>query len=257
MIEEITAVFKHFQMWSLLGWYDVKHRYRRSLIGPFWITISTGVMVAMIGMMFSKIFKTDVAEFLPHFAVGQIIWLLISTQINDACVTFVQYQSVIKQVPVPLTVHVLRRLWCNFILFLHNFIIVIIVLVLFGRERPLPSWHFIPGLALVLMLLFFLSVILAIVCARFRDVTQIVGVFLQLAYFFTPIFWMKKVLSGKYLLVTELNPCYHMIEVVRAPLLGSAQEGLHGIFIAACIVVSAVMAFGLMKKLRDRVAYWL
>lgn len=257
MLQEITAVFKHFEMWSLLGWYDIKHRYRRSIIGPFWITISTGVMVAMIGMMFSKIFKTELAEFLPHFAVGQITWLLISTQMNDACVTFVQYQSVIKQVPVPLTVHVLRRLWCNFILFLHNFVIILIVLILFGQDRPLPSVYFIPALLAVVALLFFLSVILGIVCTRFRDIAQIVAVFLQLAYFFTPIFWMKKVLSGKYLLVTELNPFYHMIELVRAPLLGSVPEIRHAVFMMIYMIASAIMAFFLMKKFRHRVAFWL
>jgi len=154
MIDELTAAVKYFHMWSVLGWYDIKHRYRRSLLGPFWITISTGVMVASIGLMFSKIFKSDVHEFLPHFAVGQILWLLISMQLNEACGMFVQYQAVIKQVAVPLSVHVLRKLWCNFILFLHNFIIVILVVLFFSTKISTQFLYFFPAIALILILLF-------------------------------------------------------------------------------------------------------
>ena len=133
MMNEITAIVRYFHMWSLLGWYDIKQKYRRSLIGPLWITISTGIMIGSIGMMFSVIFKASPKVFLPHYAVGQITWLLISLQLHDACTTFVQYKTVIKQISVPLSVHVLRKLWYNFILFLHNFLIIIIVLIISGR----------------------------------------------------------------------------------------------------------------------------
>ena len=152
-ISEIPAIAKYFNMWFLLGWYDIKQRYRRSLIGPFWITLSTGVMVCAIGFMFSNIFKSSIQEFLPYFAVGQIVWLFISTQINESCATFVQYQSVIKQMSVPLSVHIMRKLWNNLILFGHNFLIIIIVLLIYNKF----SWMTllaIPAFILILILLF-------------------------------------------------------------------------------------------------------
>jgi ABC-type polysaccharide/polyol phosphate export permease len=157
IISEIPAIVTYFNMWFLLGWYDIKQRYRRSLIGPFWITLSTGVMVSAIGFMFSTIFKSPVEEFLPYFAVGQIVWLFISTQINDSCATFVQYQSIIKQMSVPLSVHIMRKLWNNLILFGHNFLIIIIVLLIYHKI----SWAIllaIPAFILILMLLFLISI---------------------------------------------------------------------------------------------------
>ena len=256
-MNEITAIVRYFNMWFLLGWYDIKQKYRRSLIGPFWITISTGVMVGSIGLMFSTIFKSSVKEFLPYFAVGQIMWLLISAQLNDACIMFVQYQSVIKQISVPLAVHVLRKLWYNFILFLHNFLIIIAVLFIVGRAFSWESLYVIPALILILILLFLLSVILGIVCTRFRDVTQIVAVLLQLIYFFTPIFWMRKALPAKYSWVTDFNPFFHMIELVRSPLLGVVPAGYHWIYMLIYIAVSAAIAFYFMKRFRYKVAYWL
>jgi ABC-type polysaccharide/polyol phosphate export permease len=257
MTDEITAIIRYFNMWSLLGWYDIKQRYRRSLIGPFWITISTGIMVGSIGLMFSTIFKSPIREFLPHFAMGQIMWLLISAQLTDACTMFVQYQSIIKQISVPLSVHILRKLWYNIILFLHNCLIIIIVLFVAGNGFSWESLYVIPALILIFILLFMLSVILGIVCTRFRDITQIVAVFLQLIYFFTPIFWMKKSLASKYSWVTDLNPFYHMIELVRSPLLGVSPAAYHWIYLLICVAVSAIMAFYFLKRFRHRVAYWL
>jgi len=254
---ETTALFKYFHMWSLLGWYDIKQRYRRSLIGPFWITISTGVMVGSIGLMFSTIFKSSVREFLPYFAIGQITWLLLSAQLTDACTMFVQSQSIIKQVSLPLSVHVLRKLWYNIILFLHNFLIIIIVLTIAGNGFLWEYFLIIPAVILILILLFLLSVILGIICTRFRDITQIVTVFLQLIYFFTPIFWMKKSLASKHAWVTDLNPFYHIIELVRSPLLGKSPDVYHWVSLLIYIALAAVITFFFIRRFRDRVAYWL
>ena len=257
MMNEITAIVRYFHMWSLLGWYDIKQKYRRSLIGPLWITISTGIMVGSIGMMFSVIFKVSPKVFLPHYAVGQITWLLISLQLHDACTTFVQYRAIIKQVSVPLTVHVLRKLWYNFILFLHNFLIIIIVLIISGRGFSWETLYFIPAIILILILLFLFSVILGILCTRFRDIAQIVTVLLQLIYFFTPIIWMRRVLPAKYSWVMDFNPFFHMIELVRSPLLGVVPGVSHWIYLLMYIALSAMIAFYFIQKFRNRVAYWL
>ena len=254
---EITALFKYFHMWSLLGWYDIKQRYRRSMIGPFWITISTGIMVASIGLMFSTIFKSSVREFLPYFAIGQITWLLLSAQLTDACTMFVQSQSIIKQVSLPLSVHVLRKLWYNIILFLHNSLIIIIVLVASQKGFLWEYLLIIPAVILILVLLFLLSVILGIICTRFRDITQIVTVFLQLIYFFTPIFWMKKSLASKQSWITDFNPFYHIIELVRSPLLGKIPDLYHWIILLIYIALAAVITFFFIRRFRNRVAYWL
>lgn len=255
-ISEIQAIAKYFNMWFLLGWYDIKQQYRRSLIGPLWITLSTGVMVCAIGYMFSNIFKSPIDEFLPYFAAGQTVWLFISTQINKSCTTFTQYQSVIKQMSVPLSVHIMRNLWSNLILFGHNFIIIIIVLFVYNKI----SWMIllaIPAFILILILLFLISILLGIICTRFRDITQIVAVFMQLIFFFTPILWMKKVLTGRNSWVSDYNPFYHIIEIVRAPLLGVAPSGILWVYMLAYIAIAAVMALFFLKKFRHRVSYWL
>jgi lipopolysaccharide transport system permease protein len=255
--EELYAISSYFNMWFLLGWYDIKQRYRRSLIGPFWITISTGVMVGSIGFVFSTIFRTQISEFLPYFAVGQILWLFVSTQISESCSTFIKYQSIIKQMSVPLSVHIMRRLWNNLILFFHNALIIAAILIVAGNGF---SWNIllaIPAMLLSVILLFLISVTLGIICSRFRDITQVVGVFLQLIFFFTPILWMKRVLPAEYSWITDLNPFFHMIELMRSPFLGEFPENILWVYMLIYISMAGVTAFFFLCRYKHRVAYWL
>jgi ABC-type polysaccharide/polyol phosphate export permease len=254
-IGELTAITKYFNMWFLLGWYDIKQRYRRSLIGPFWITLSTGIMVCAIGFMFSNIFKSSIKEFLPYFAAGQTVWLFISTQITESCSTFVQYKSIIKQMSVPLSVHIMRKLWNNLILFGHNFLIILIVMLIFNKFSWM-SLLAIPAFILDIILLFLISVVLGIICTRFRDIAQIVAVFIQLVFFFTPILWMKKVLTS-HTWITDFNPFYHVVDIVRSPLLGVAPEGILWVYMLLYIAIAALVALIFLRKFRHRVAYWL
>jgi lipopolysaccharide transport system permease protein len=255
--EELYAIGSYFNMWFLLGWYDIKQRYRRSFIGPFWITISTGVMVGSIGLVFSTIFRTPVSEFLPYFAVGQILWLFISTQISESCTTFIKYQSIIKQMSVPLSVHIMRRLWNNLILFFHNSLIIGAILILIGKG---VSWKILlafPAMLLSVILLFLISVTLGIICSRFRDITQVIAVFLQLIFFFTPILWMKKVLPADLSWITDLNPFFHMIELMRSPFLGEFPENILWVYMLIYILMAAVAALFFLGRYKHRVAYWL
>ena len=125
---------------------------------------------------------------------------------------------------VPLTVHIMRTLWNNLILIGHNTLIIIVVLLIFpSRAFPWVSLYAIPGFLLIVILLFLVSVMLGIICTRFRDITQIVAVFMQLIYFFTPIIWMKNVLPGKHSWVMDFNPFYHMVEIIRGTSAGNGS----------------------------------
>jgi len=213
--------------------------------------------VGLIGFIFAKMFNSPLEEFLPHFAAGQIMWTMIAAQLNESCSVFIQYKAVIKQIAVPLSVHVLRKMWYNLILLFHNAIIIIAVLFIFGRGFSAEALFVVPALALVCLLLVFISVILGIVCTRFRDIAQIVAVFMQLIFFFTPIFWMKKSLPDQYSWVSDFNPFYHMIEIIRSPLLGESPEPMLWLYLIFYVTVTGAVAMLFIRRYQSRVAYWL
>ena len=69
-------------------------RYRRSLIGPFWLTLSMGIMVGTVGLIYGQLFKVEASSYLPYLTVGLLVWGLISSCISDGCQTFIEFALV-------------------------------------------------------------------------------------------------------------------------------------------------------------------
>lgn len=237
---------------------DIRQRYRRSSLGPFWITISTGVMIACIGIIFGSLFKSPMSEFLPFLAAGLVTWSLISTTITDATTVFIAAEPIIKQLPIPLCTHVYRMIFRNLYIFLHNIIIFPVVLLFVQRPINLELLWFIPGLLLLTLNLGWISIILGIICSRFRDLTQIVISILQIFFYVTPIIWMPNLLPARTsVMMLDPNPFYHLLAIIRQPLLGYAPTLLNWAFCVLMSLIGWLLAIKFFDRYRSRVAYWL
>lgn len=237
---------------------DIRQRYRRSSLGPFWITISTAVMIACIGLIFGRLFKSPMEEFLPFLAAGLIVWGQISSTLSESTVVFSNSEAVIKQLPLPLFVHVMRMVFRNFYIFLHNILVYPIVLLCVGKPLNIFVFLFLPGILLLLINLLWMALLIGIVCARFRDLSQIVNSFLQIVFYVTPIIWMPKLLSSRSeVFVLGPNPFYHLIEIVRAPLLGACPSLVNYVFSVVLALFGWSFTLFVFNKFRGRIAYWL
>ena len=255
-LEEIRLGLSSHEQWSYMAVQDIRLRYRRSMIGPWWVTISTGVMVMMLGFLWSHIFGTDLENYLPFFTVGFVLWGWMSGQISDAAGGFFQFQGMIKQVKLPLPIFVLRLNVRQCIVLLHNSIIIALVLLLIGQGFTLTSLIAIPNLILIQLNLTLLSIVISIFCTRYHDMTQVVNVGTQIVFFFTPILWQVETLENRTYLA-EMNPVYHWIEMVRAPLLGHLPTINDYLWTGASLVVLSILAAYYLGRYRSRIAYWL
>jgi ABC-type polysaccharide/polyol phosphate export permease len=257
-LNDITTALKQHHLVGVLGWQDVRQRYRRSVMGPFWITLGMGIMVGTIAIVFGQIFKTPLHDFLPFLAIGTALWSFMSTVIAEGSIGFINAEAIIKQLPIPLFVHLLRMLWRNLLILAHNIIIFPLVLLAVGKPIGWVALLSIPGLALTVVNLMWVALILGIMCARYRDMPQIVNSVLQVVFYLTPIMWMPKLLpqrAGIFLL--DLNPLYHMLEVVRAPLLGDYPSITNWTVSLALAVIGWIAAVVFYGRFRNRIAYWL
>ncbi|MDT0550691.1 ABC transporter permease, partial [Streptomyces sp. DSM 41529] len=125
-VRDLTEGFSKRELWLHLGWQDIKQRYRRSVLGPFWITIATGTTAVAMGLLYSKLFKLPLEEHLPYVTLGLIIWNLINASILEGADVFIAKEGLIKQLPTPLSVHVYRLVWRQLILFGHNIVIFVV-----------------------------------------------------------------------------------------------------------------------------------
>lgn len=256
-MSDFIKSFLATQQWWALAMFDIRQRYRRSTLGPLWITLSTGIMVGALGFLWSSLFKMPLQEFMPFFAVGLILWTFMSSQINESCTTYTQFEGYIKQINLPLPLYVLRVWSRNIILFAHNMIVFVIVWASFGFAW-LPNLPIaLLGFALVSAIVFFLSVPISILCTRFRDISPIVQSLTQIVYFFTPVMWQPKILPPRYQWVVDYNPLHHMFEIVRAPLLGQSVALESWLWSIGLLAFFALLAVFMHTRYKKRVAYWL
>jgi len=253
---DLVDGFGRSWMWSALALQDIKLRYRGSVLGPFWLTISTLVMVVAMGLIYGRLFHVDTANYLPYLALGLIVWGTFSSLITEGCETFLREQSVIQQVPIPFAIHAYRNVCRNFIVLAHNLVIVPIGLVVFAIPVNWHSLEIIPGFLLLAINGFWISILLGLISARFRDVPPIVASFLQVLFFVTPVFWPVEML-GDWQAIATMNPLFAAIDVVRAPLLGVAPAENSWLVLSLMTVLGCGVTFAMFARFRTRIAYWI
>lgn len=260
--DDLTRGFQQRELWLALGWQDIKQRYRRSVLGPLWITIATGVMAAALGLLYSQLFGIDVAVFLPHVAVGLIMWGFIAGCIKEGAEVFISNEGLIKQLPSALSVHVYRLVWRQFLFLLHNLVIWLVLLAIFRIPVGWEVLLAVPGLALLIINGVWVTMFFGIVATRFRDVAPLLESLVQLAFYMTPIVWTAQTLTDQGGAVAEraalakLNPLYHYLEIVRGPMINVPVEASSWYIVLAMTVVGLGLALLAMRKWRFRVSYW-
>lgn len=275
---DLKTGFANHELWAHLGWQDIKQRYRRSVIGPFWITIATGVMALGLGILYSALFHMKIETFLPYITTGFIVWNFILACITEGAETFIANEGMIKQMTAPLTVYVLRTVWRQVLMLAHNLIIyVIVLLVSIGtlgspyhmsedNSGPLhPGLGFgmllvIPGFILLVVSGVWVSLLFGIISTRFRDIPQVINSLVQLVFYMTPIVWSPDVLGERGRSIghtaVQFNPLYHYVQVVRGPLLGQQVGWWSWVIVVALTGLGWGTALLVMKNYRSRVSYW-
>lgn len=242
----------------MLGWQDVKQAYRRSIIGPFWITASMAVQVLTVGLVFGLIFKADIASYMPFITTSTLLWTLMASTINDGSLAFVAGESLIKHLALPHYVHVVRVAWKNLITFGHNFILVPIIFIWFQKGIGVNTFLFIPNLILVILNLLWIVALLAIVSTRFRDLPPIVASVLTMVFYLTPVIWFPELIGNNQLahFLLGLNPFYHFLQLLRLPLLNQVPTIENYIAVLAMVIGGWILVRIIYRKFGRMVAFW-
>ena len=255
-VSDVIAGAAVWRLWGRMGWNDILQRYRRSLLGPFWLTASMAVMVVSLGVLYAQLFKTSIDDFLPYLCVGLLIWNLIASFMTEGGAIFTTSESYIKQIRLPYSVYVYRSAWSKLIIFGHNFVIYFGVLIYFRIWPGTVALLAIPALLMLLVNGALVTVYIGIFSARFRDIPQLINSVVQIIFFVTPIMW-KPELLGRRAYIADLNPFYHLLEMVRAPLLGHVPSLLNYLAVLLITAINLGLAGLVFTRFRSRIAYWI
>lgn len=254
-ITDLSGGLTAWQLWSTLGWHDIRQRYRRSIVGPFWLTLSMGFLIGGMAYLYAGLFGQSIKSYLPYLATGIIIFTLIQTLVSEGASVFISSAPLILQLRAPLSIYVYQMLWRNLLIFAHNICIYAVVLMFAEVEIGWRMILSVFGLFLLLLTGLWTGLTLGVLSARFRDVPPIIASALQVAFFLTPVMWLPEAMVGRELFM-YLNPFYYLLEVVRMPLLGKTPDAWIWLVAIGLNCVGGVTAIAFFSRYRERIAYW-
>ena len=243
-------------LWSRLAWEQTVARFRRTVLGPFWLTANLLAISLALSLVFGGLMGQNWRPTFPLIISGILCWSIVGGVLGEAAGVFISAGPLMQTMKLPLTFHVLLLMMRSFINFLAQLIALWVVLALL-RLGALPTWQLLVGLPIVLIDGALLSLIVAIPSTRFRDINQTVGFAVQILFFLTPVFWAPSQMKGKKAALFGLNPFAHLLELVRQPLIGRAPALIHYEWGLGMMVVLFITAVGVLALYRKRVVFWL
>lgn len=250
---------KKWRIWLLLAYHDIKLRYRRSILGPFWITLSMAITVYSMGYLYGHLFRIPIAEYFPYLVSGMLAWSLISNTLNELVDTFSLSEIMLKQLKLPYSLYVHRIAARNIIIFLHNLLVIVPILIIFHQTIKV-DWHLlmlIPNLFIIYVNAICYGIILAMLGARYRDIPQVIKSLITVVFFITPIMWKLDILPPQKRFIVFLNPFYSFVELIRAPLVGYLPSLLNIGMVLMVTFIGLISSYVLFTARRVRIIYWL
>ena len=246
---------KLWRLSVLMAWQDIRQRYRGSLLGPLWLTASLGATSLGVGLLYSRVLHVDVHVYVSYLVLGLTLWTFLSVTLSEGCAAFVAASGLIKNNPLPVFIQIFRCVARNVFVLAHSVLVVVVVFLVVRKPLPLGALLAIPGLVLFTLNLAWMVALLAVASARFRDIPQVVQNGMQFFMFITPIFWMPNSLGARHFALT-FNPFYHLVQMVRGPILGDPVDPLNWIVCGVMAVVGMLAVVLVYARHRRDIVLW-
>lgn len=240
---------------AALAWSDMRHRYVRSLLGPFWMSIQMAIMVAVLGSVIGHMSNTGVVSRLPMLALSLTAWTFLNGVVLDATTALQDSASLIKDRALPPIIFLLQGVFRQALFALHNAVVPLILWLVLVRSDAGGVITALPGLALFIAFTVGLSLVLGTLATRFRDIKPIVESTLTLAFLASPIIWSAEMINQNSI-VMRLNPLTHLFAVWREPLATgqvATTSLIHSLVWVAVLALASVVTILRLRK----AAFWI
>jgi lipopolysaccharide transport system permease protein len=252
---DLMPVVTRSVTWRALAFGDIRSKYRRTFLGPWWITATNGITALIMGLVSGRFLGADMSTYLPHFIVSMTIWNFISSSFSEACFTLISAGGMIKAVDMPIIIHVMRMVQRNFIIFLHNIAIVPLIWLIYPWQIDFGLILAVLGFALIYPFVVACSIIISMICVRYRDVPPIVASMLQVLFFISPIIWIPSQVHGSALIVA-LNPIAYLLAITSDPIMSNAVPASDWIISVGIVVAALALSAFIYTRYRARVVFW-
>lgn len=255
--DEIVDGLRSWRLSHLIGSAEMRRRYARSKLGQAWLVLSTAATIGALGWLWSVLWRVPLQEMLLYVGISFVLWQFVAGVLNECATAFVTNAHYFMNQHVSASTIVLSVVYRNALILLHNVPILIGLMLWLGVW---PGWTLlwlVPAAVLVAMLSYWVGYLLAAICARYRDVGQVVNIAVQFGFFFTPILWRPEQAPTEAQALLMLNPLHHLLDILRAPMMGSTSSVWTWVGIAAASLGGCAASLPLIGWLRTRVVFWI
>lgn len=260
MKDYLVGIWNARYFWMHLALSDLRSRWRRSFFGILWSIMQPLGMTLLLAIVFGKIFKTAISTYAPYILSGMVVWEFVTTTAISGSLAFVQADAYIKQCHHPLAIYTLRTTLANLmVLLVASASLLGWVLIAMPDNR---GWCWLAALLIypiVALMVWPLVTFLAYIAARFRDVPHALGLIFQALWFISPIYFEARLFrDGDLHVLVDYNPIYHLLEIVRAPLLrGEWPTSENYAYCLGTITVLVLLACLVGRSAEKKVIFYL
>jgi ABC-2 type transport system permease protein len=245
--------------WGYSTWLDIVIRYRRSTLGLAWILVPPAMYMVGMGYLYASLQNRTPLEYMPHMGLGYVLFRLVAMVMVDSTSILPHLAGYIHDGNIRLTDCVLRVLFKAAFYLLISMAIVVPVLLMSPVFRPEGLALSLLGLLLVGLNMAWLSGVVSLFGARYPDTHEFMGNVFIVGFLLTPILWYAKDAPAGTIhgFLMRLNPAYHLVEIVRAPLLGEPVEGTTFIVVIAGAIAGWALWAWTFRRFSRFVALWI
>lgn len=239
---------------------DLRSKWRRSFFGILWSVLQPLGLTILIAFVFGKVFGSDVMDYAPYVLSGIIVWDFFTLSINGGSMSFIQADLYIKQCKHPLAIYTLRTALLNLIVLMIASIALFSWVLILLPGNVSASW--ISVIAVIPIFLFIAwpaATLIGYWGAKYRDIPHMLGLILQGIWFMSPVYLEISVFRSAGLdALVDFNPIYHMLELIRAPILRGQWPTLDNyIFCLATGAILLLLAILVGRRNERKIIFYL
>lgn len=252
---QTTAWLDCVRIAAALAWSDMRHRYVRSLLGPFWMSLQMAIVVAVLGSVIGQMSNDDMLSRLPMLALSMTAWTFLNGVVLDATTALQNSASLIRDRALPPVIFLLQCTFRQALFALHNACVPLVLWLILSRHELSHAPAALPGLLAFVVCTFALSLVLGAMATRYRDLKPIIESTLMLAFLASPIIWSSEMINHRST-VMRINPLTHLFAVWREPLAGGHVDPVSIVYVLVALALLIVASVLTLLQLR-KAAFWI
>lgn len=226
-------------------------RYRRTFLGYLWTLINPLMMMSVMAVVFSALFKADLKTFTVFLFSGMIPWTFFNSVTTQSGMAFIYNEGLIKKIYLPKILFPLSIIMALLIDNILSFLALLIIIVIIGGGISWPVLFLPISYVMLFLFSFGIGLIMSVATVFFRDLQHVLLIIMQGVFFLTPVFYRHESMGGNVAWLISLNPVVPFIELFRAPLYSGVMPN-PTVFFQALILSVVSMALGMIIFVRQQ-----